>query len=232
MCMGRNLLFISKYPEIVKEFLEAMEGKQIEIDTASNGIEAAAKIKKREYQVIVTGLSLDGYNGEQIITYLNKSFPDTVCIIYTTTISPAQLHFFINERKVFRVFLRPVDFAGDFFLALEEAYEHYDICVKNKEEEREKKEEYKQKKSEMEMLARKLDAQRRLQEIMNRYMKRLLYFTLQEYAGAMDDKRRDQLRQLEWEIVDLFCEQSKDSSSNRLIEAEEIMGKIKALSEG
>lgn len=229
--MGRNLLFISKYPNIVKEFLAAMEGKQIEIDTASNGIEAAAKIKKKEYQVIVTGLSLDGYNGEQIITYLNKSFPNTVCIIYTTMISPTQLHFFINERKVFRVFLRPVDFAGEFFLALEEAYEYYDICVKNKEEEIQQKEEYEQKKGEMEVLMQKLNAQRQVQEVMNRYMKRLLYFSLQEYAGRVDNKRKDQLRQLEWEIVDLFCEQNADDLSNRLSKAEEIMSKIKVLSE-
>ena len=105
-----NLLFISKYPEIIHEFTDAMKDRDIEIETAINGIEAAAKIKKKNYDIVITGLSLEGYNGEQIITYLNKTAPSTVCIIYTTTISSAQLHFFINARNVFRVFLRPVDF--------------------------------------------------------------------------------------------------------------------------
>jgi len=129
-----NLLFISKYPQIIHEFTDAMKDRDIEIETAINGIEAAAKIKKKNYDIVITGLSLEGYNGEQIITYLNKTAPSTVCIIYTTTISSAQLHFFINERNVFRVFLRPVDFRGAFWEALEEAYEYHAVQVKNEED--------------------------------------------------------------------------------------------------
>ena len=79
-----NLLFISKYPQIIHEFTDAMKDRDIEIETAINGIEAAAKIKKKNYDIVITGLSLEGYNGEQIITYLNKTAPSTVCIIYTT----------------------------------------------------------------------------------------------------------------------------------------------------
>ena len=40
-----NLLFISKYPQIIHEFTDAMKDRDIEIETAINGIEAAAKIK-------------------------------------------------------------------------------------------------------------------------------------------------------------------------------------------
>ena len=47
--MGRKILFISKYPEIIQEFLGAMQGKEVEIDTASNGIEAASKLKKNVF---------------------------------------------------------------------------------------------------------------------------------------------------------------------------------------
>jgi len=55
-----NLLFISKYPEIIHEFTDAMKDRDIEIETAQNGIEAAAKIKKKNYDVVITGLSLEG----------------------------------------------------------------------------------------------------------------------------------------------------------------------------
>ena len=36
-----NLLFISKYPQIIHEFTDAMKDRDIEIETAINGIEAA-----------------------------------------------------------------------------------------------------------------------------------------------------------------------------------------------
>lgn len=205
--MNRRLLFISKYPEIVKEFLDAMGGKELEIDTAANGIDAAAKLKKKEYQVVVTGLSLDGYNGEQLITYLNKNYPNTVCIIYTTAISPAQLHFFINERNVFRVFLRPVNFHKEFFQALEEAFEYSEIRVKEKEEESERRADLEEKKKKMAELERKLRLQKTAQTGIAHYAKELMARSLGEYAGKLDAEQVSELKQLEWETVDICCTQ-------------------------
>lgn len=132
--MKRNLLFINKYPEIIDEFTREIGDKEIDVDIADNGIDAAMLLKKKEYQVVITGISLDGFNGEQIVTYVNKTYPDTVCILYTTTISAAQLHFFLNERDVYKVFLRPVNFRQEFFQALEEAFGYNEIRKKNHEE--------------------------------------------------------------------------------------------------
>lgn len=226
--MSRRLLFISKYPDIISEFADAMGGKEIEIDAASNGIEAAAKLKKKEYQVVVTGLSMDGYNGEQIITYLNKEQPDTVCIIYTTNISPAQLHFFINERNVFRVFLRPVNFRAEFSQALEEAFEHYDICVKNKEEESERKQELEKKKNAIMNIERKLSVNKKAQEGMRRYLERLTTSSLKEYGGKMDAGQKERLKELEMETVELCCRQDGNMAEN-LAEAEANARKIREL---
>lgn len=228
--MARRLLFISKYPEIVQEFLDAMEEKDIQIDTASNGIEAAARIKKIEYEVVVTGLSLDVYNGEQIITYLNKSHPNTVCIIYTTTISPTQLHFFINERDVFRVFLRPVDFHKEFFSALEEAFEYYDVRVKNAEDEEEQEVELERRKKEAVQFAHRLDLQKRVQPNMVEYFKRLFGLTLMEYGGNIDAAQIEQIKKLEWETVDLCCE-GKDDSKEKLERAEQNIQRIRQVKE-
>lgn len=50
--MGKNLLFICKHSESEQDFLAAMKDREIEIDTASNGIEAAACVRKKEYQEI------------------------------------------------------------------------------------------------------------------------------------------------------------------------------------
>lgn len=225
----RTLLFISKYPQIIQEFQEAMGDKAIQIDTATNGIEAAAKLKKSAYQVVVTGLSLEGYNGEQIITYLNKNIPNTVCIIYTTTISPAQLHFFINERNVFRVFLRPVDFRKEFFEALEEAFEYHDVQVKNTEEAVSRKEEQKHQREEIIAINQRMHLQNQARSCMKRYMRRLMELSLKEYATQrLGPEQIEQMERMEKTAVDYCCEQG-EHVNEALAKAEEVIEDVRGL---
>lgn len=223
--MGRKLLFISKYPEIIQEFLVAMDGKEIEIDVASNGIVAAGQLKKNKYEVVVTGLSLDGYNGEQIITYINKSFPNTVCIIYTTSISPSQLHFFMNERNVFRVFLRPVDFNKEFYEALEDAFGYYDVRVANEQDDASRAEDVERKAKETDELRERLLGQQRMLPYANRYMKRLTALSLQEYAN-LNAETKENIKAMEWKAVDL-CLGAKGTGEEELTEAEGIGRKVR-----
>lgn len=207
--MARKLLFISKYRDIIQEFLDAMKDKDIQIETAQNGLEAASLLKKNEYQVVVTGLTMDGYNGEQLISYINRAHPNTVCIIYTTTISAAQLHFFINKRDVFRVFLRPVNFRMEFFDALEEAFEYYAVKVKNGEESAERKEKTVENKKQIIGMEQKMDNEDRAKIAMGVYMKRLVNFTLKEYAGNLRQEEWEHLAGVENGIVDLCCGEEK-----------------------
>lgn len=223
--MDRKLLFISKYPDIIQEFLVAMDGKEIAIDIASNGIEAVTQLKKNEYQVVVTGITLDGYNGEQIITYLNKNFPNTVCIIYTTSISPAQLHFFINERNVFRVFLRPVDFHQKFFSALEDAFEYYDVRVADQEEEASRGKEIEEKAQKCKEIHEKLAWQKKMRPYANHYMKGMMQLSLQTYTEKFSSEQKEILRGAEWKAVDL-CFGEKDMDAERLAAAEDLAQKV------
>ena len=89
--MKRNLLFISRYPEIIDEFQGILEEKQIETDIAQNGTDAMELLKQKEYQILVTDLNLDGYNGDKIISYVNQVFTNTICMLYTNSISAVQL---------------------------------------------------------------------------------------------------------------------------------------------
>ncbi|MGN0140913.1 MAG: hypothetical protein ACI4AD_01700 [Roseburia sp.] len=202
--MGRNLLFISRHPEIVQEFLDAMRGRDIEIDTAANGIQAAVKLKDKEYQVVITGLVLEGYNGEQLITYTNKKYPNTVCIIYTTTISAAQLHFFINKRDVFRVFLRPLDFTTvEFGETLEEAFEYYAIKKKDSEEGVMRRERLGECRKAVKELSWKVNRQQVLKRRTGQCMSRMLTFSMEEYAGRMQDTTKQEVLRREQEILGL-----------------------------
>lgn len=225
----RTLLFISKYPQIIQEFQEVMAGKDIWIDTATNGVEAATKLKKNTYHVVITGLSLEGYNGEQIITYLNKATPTTVCIIYTTTISPAQLHFFINERNVFRVFLRPVDFHKEFSEALEEAFEYHDVQVKNTEDAASRKVEQERQREEIRAIKQRMCLQSQARSCMNRYMRRLMELSLGEYAAQrLGTEQIEQIERQEKAAVDYCCEQG-EHVNEALAKAEEVIGNVREL---
>lgn len=212
--MSRNLLFISKYKDIIEEFLNAMRDENIAIDTAQNGIEAVSLLRKREYQVVVTGLAMDGYNGEQLITYINKSFPNTVCIIYTTTISAAQLHFFVNKRNVFRVFLRPVDFKQEFMEALEEAYEYYEIKVKDKEEEANRKELIKMYQVNTLKIQQVLENQEQLRYAMTEYMKRITALSLKEYTSKLQSESQKRLSAFEMGMVEMCCKGGGKQAEN------------------
>lgn len=239
---SRRILFISKYQKVVYEFLNAMGENElsVEIDTASNGTDAIDMLRQKEYQVVVTGLALDGYNGEQVITYLNQNFPNVVCIIYTTNISAAQLHFFINERNVFRVFLRPVDYRREFFLALEEAFEYYEVRMKEQEEAVAQEETFEEQKEGIKSFERRIESQERSQRMMERYMRRLTLLTIKEYGGLVganaagvtqaEMERLVRCKNLEWKTVSLCCMQDEEYESH-LAQAEKIAAGIRALNE-
>lgn len=110
--MENNLLFVNQNQDIIQEFLTAMEGRKgsLVIDTADSGLEAAYLLKKKKYKVVVTGLDLPTFDGSKIIEYLNRNYPETVCIVYTWRLELAHLRLLINERKVFRIFQKPVKY--------------------------------------------------------------------------------------------------------------------------
>ena len=200
-----NLLFISKYPEIIHEFTDAMKDRDIEIETAINGIEAAAKIKKKNYDIVITGLSLEGYNGEQIITYLNKTAPSTV--------------------------LRPVDFRGAFWEALEEAYEYHAVQVKNEEDTGARRQEQEKQEREIEIMDQRMRSQRQARETTNRYMKRLAGLTIKEYTpAALSAEARGHLERIEARTID-FCSEQGEHAAESLDKAEEVLQTVRSFTE-
>ena len=207
--MDRNLLFISKYPEIIEEFTREMRDKEIDIDIADNGIDAAILLRKKEYQVVITGISLDGFNGEQIVTYVNRTYPDTVCILYTTTISAPQLHFFLNERDVYKVFIRPVNFRQEFFQALEEAFLYHDIKKKNHEEKEAQKKRLSGNKEAVEELKETLERQQNGWFMLEEFGKKVVAYTT-------DNQAEKGLREVEMQIVQKGCRNHDMAQLERL----------------
>ena len=147
--MEKRLLFINHREEEIKGFLEAMP-EELKIDTADNGIDAALLMKKNTYGVIVVDMELKGYDGEQLIKFMNKVYPDTVCIVYTVAITHGQLSFLLNERNVFRVFLSPANFREEFYQMIEEGFVLYGVNTVNNQEADELEEKYQRRQKSLE----------------------------------------------------------------------------------
>ena len=237
---SRRILLISRYQDVIYDFLNAMGENEMgaEIDTVTNGTDAIKMLYQHRYQIVVTGLSLDGHNGEQIITYLNKNFPHVVCIIYASSISAAQLYFFINERNVFRVFLRPVNFQGAFLETLEEAFEYYEARLREDEEAVAREEEYEQHSLGITSYESKLNSHPQALREMNRYMRNLTLLTLREYGGLtgksaagiapQEAEKLVRRKKLEWEAVDLCCRHCKQAEEyvEQIGQAEKIVNSL------
>lgn len=129
--MENNLLFVNQNHDIIRQFLAVMREYHFAIDTADNGRDAVAFLKRRKYKVMVTGMDLAQIDGSKLIAYLNKFFPQTVCIVYTRRLELAHLKLLVNERKVFRIFQNTADFGGEIYSAIMDAFEHYDVQQKD-----------------------------------------------------------------------------------------------------
>ena len=129
--MENNLLFVNQNHDIIRQFLAVMREYHFAIDTADNGQDAVAFLKRRKYKVMVTGMDLTKIDGSKLIAYLNKFYPQTVCIVYTRRLELAHLKLLVNERRVFRIFQNTADFGGEIYSAIMAAFKHYDIQQKD-----------------------------------------------------------------------------------------------------
>lgn len=125
--MKDSVLFVNRDQTEIKEFLSAMQDYTFVIDTADSGLEAAVLLRKNKYKVVITGMNLSTYDGTKLIAYLNGHCPYTACIVYTTRVDLAQLRLLVNKRDVFRIFLKPVNYRGDFYHAIKDGFAYYDM---------------------------------------------------------------------------------------------------------
>lgn len=203
--MKRNLLFISGYPEIIDEFQSVLEEKQIDMDIIRNGNDAMKMLHEKEYQVVVTDLNLEGCNGDKIISYVNQQFPDTICMLYTSSISTVQLGFYLNKRDVFCVFLRPMNFRQEFMQALEEAYELYDLKKHDRDSRQERLRQLERNRKAIAELERILENQNKGWKEFEAFAGQLLGFTMERYGTAWSEKQRRAYVSEEKEILNEMC---------------------------
>lgn len=124
--MEKDILFINKDEQLLQELRPIASKKDRTFDCASNGLDAVAHLKQHHYKLVITCMQLRGYDGEKIITYLNHAHPDTLIIVYTDILTPAQLFFLSNDRQIWCTLLYGTLSMPELEDVIDRAVLHYD----------------------------------------------------------------------------------------------------------
>lgn len=60
-----------------------LEEEGLEVETASSGAEAFAKMKETPFDIVITDLKMPGIDGMEVLRTLRKDYPDTIVIMIT-----------------------------------------------------------------------------------------------------------------------------------------------------
>lgn len=200
--MKNNVLFINRNQMEIQEFLNAMQDYDFEIDTADSGLEAAVLLRKKNYKVVITGMNLSTYDGMKLLAYLNGYSPYTACIVYTTTINLAQLRALVNERDIFRIFLKPVNYRGDFYHAIQDGFAYYDM--RQAEQEEQKVLELKQKSIEDIAKQESTATGEREWKQMGQFMRKLLPWSVENFQIPLSKEEQKVFNAFEQKILDYY----------------------------
>lgn len=209
--MKDNVLFVNRDQTEIKEFLSAMQDYNLEIDTADSGLEAAVLLRKKIYKVVITGMNLSTYDGMKLLAYLNGHCPYTACIVYTTRIDLAQLRILVNKREVFRIFLKPVNYRGDFYNAIRDGFAYYD----NREAADEEQKMMEQKQKSMENVAIEMEDARSTGEIewkqIKHFVQEMLPWSVEKFDISLSEEERKELVAQEQRILDYYLRENYKS---------------------
>lgn len=199
-----NLLFVSRDPAVIQEFLDAVKDYEFEADTADSGQQAAKMLQEKKYKVVITGMNLSSFDGNKLIAWLNEKYPETICIVYTTRVDLAQLRLLVNERNVFRIFLKPANYHGDFYHAVMDGFAYYDILAAQKEKQdllEKKRENAVHTITEMEEAARVGEEERQKLE---QFLFPLIQLSIQEFGPEIPKKEIRELLIQEEKIMKFY----------------------------
>lgn len=195
--MEKKLLIINHSKEEINEFLLAMPKGRFTIDTAENGFDAGILLKQNTYGVVILDMYLKGYDGEQIIKYMNRSHPDTVCIVYTYTLTRGQLIFLLNNRNIFHIFLSPANYQVEMIPAIEEAFTVYKMNLAQREAQQELEQQVVDREKGIEEKNRILNYQKRRNQQFLAFSERLIQETVRLAGTSLSTEEREALIEYE-----------------------------------
>jgi two-component system cell cycle response regulator len=118
----RRVLFVDDDDLMRTAFARAMASFEFDVETASSGAEAVARIQARNYPVVVTDLRMPGIDGIALIEQINTLRPEVAFVLVTADPHPNIAR---NERvdaAIASVVEKPL-YVEDFARTLEHAFE-------------------------------------------------------------------------------------------------------------
>jgi DNA-binding response OmpR family regulator len=80
---GRSVLIVDDEKNIRLMLAQALEVLEVETDTATNGQEALAKLKEKEFDLILLDLKMPGISGMEVLRQVREIRPDIRIIMIT-----------------------------------------------------------------------------------------------------------------------------------------------------
>ncbi|HID96671.1 MAG TPA: sigma-54-dependent Fis family transcriptional regulator [Thermodesulfobacteriaceae bacterium] len=80
---NESVLVVDDSPDIRDIMAEVLKDEGFTVELASDGKEAEEKISKRFFDIVLTDLSMPRKDGMELLCFLRKNCPETICIIMT-----------------------------------------------------------------------------------------------------------------------------------------------------
>ena len=206
--MENRLLLINKRREVIEEFTQAYAGEQFQIDVATSGLEGYKKLQASSYKLVVMGMIYPDVDGNKLLAYIRKSFPQTKCIVYTTKISVGQIAYLTNRMHVFRIFLRPADYKGEMLSSIQEAFGQYDIAEANKERRKEEQEDVDRHKQRYQEMKQRELKQEEADTLLLRIFDPILRYVSEQEDG-LSEVEREQILEMEQDVIERYLKENR-----------------------
>ena len=124
-----KLLFVDDEKAILRVFRMAMKSKSLEIETASNGLDALDRLKIFHADIVITDMQLPKMNGMSLLKEIRQRYPN-IFIIVITEYGSVKDTVTVTKAGAYDYILKPFDFTAIKLLIEKIAY-HKKILKKN-----------------------------------------------------------------------------------------------------
>lgn len=131
--MNRNIIFIHPLQEECDAFTRVCLENEYEVTAVSDGEEALAILRDQTFAIAVVSRRMKGEEVAHILTAL-EAHPETAIILGAAAISKSDLIYFFNRRKVYRIYLEPIDYRTEMLNILDAAMLDVEVKAANRQD--------------------------------------------------------------------------------------------------
>lgn len=78
-----SILILDDEPIVSKRLKPSLEKKGYEVETFTNSADALARVRERQFNIVVTDLKMEGMDGMQFLSEVKEKYPETEVIVIT-----------------------------------------------------------------------------------------------------------------------------------------------------